>query len=276
MIQWFPGHMAKAKKEMEEKLRLVDIVYELLDARIPYSSKNPLINELLKNKPRLILLTKSDMADDFYTNKWKNHFTSQGFPSLSIDSISGLNIKKIVGVSQTILKDKFEKEKARGMKPRPIRGMIVGIPNVGKSTLINKLVNKRVANVGNKPGITKAQQWVRLNANLELLDTPGVLWPKFEDQKVGMHLAITGAIRDEILKSDELGYYLLDFLKANYEKNILERYQLSAGLSNLDILKHIASTRGISNKEDVEEKAAEVLLNDFRSLRLGRITLDIL
>lgn len=162
------------------------------------------------------------------------------------------------------------------MKPRPIRGMIVGIPNVGKSTLINKLVNKRVANVGNKPGITKAQQWVRLNANLELLDTPGVLWPKFEDQKVGMHLAITGAIRDEILKSDELGYYLLDFMKANYEKNILERYQLSAGLSNLDILKHIASTRGISNKEDVEEKAAEVLLNDFRSLRLGRITLDIL
>ncbi|HNZ78097.1 MAG TPA: ribosome biogenesis GTPase YlqF [Bacilli bacterium] len=276
MIQWFPGHMAKAKKEMEEKLRLVDIVYELLDARIPYSSKNPLINELLKNKPRLILLTKSDMADDFYTNKWKNHFTSQGFPSLSIDSVSGLNIKKIVGVSQTILKDKFEKEKARGMKPRPIRGMIVGIPNVGKSTLINKLVNKRVANVGNKPGITKAQQWVRLNANLELLDTPGVLWPKFEDQKVGMHLAITGAIRDEILKSDELGYYLLDFMKANYEKNILERYQLSAGLSNLDILKHIASTRGISNKEDVEEKAAEVLLNDFRSLRLGRITLDIL
>mgnify|MGYP001101961510 FL=1 len=276
MIQWFPGHMAKAKKEMEEKLRLVDIVYELLDARIPYSSKNPLINELLKNKPRLILLTKSDMADDFYTNKWKNHFTSQGFPSLNIDSVSGLNIKKIIGASQTILKDKFEKEKARGMKPRPIRGMIVGIPNVGKSTLINKLVNKRVANVGNKPGITKAQQWVRLNANLELLDTPGVLWPKFEDQKVGMHLAITGAIRDEILKSDELGYYLLDFMKANYEKNILERYQLSAGLSNLDILKHIASTRGISNKEDVEEKAAEVLLNDFRSLRLGRITLDIL
>jgi len=276
MIQWFPGHMAKAKKEMKEKLRLVDIVYELLDARIPYSSKNPLINELLKNKPRLILLTKSDMADDFYTNKWKNHFTSQGFPSLSIDSVSGLNIKKIIGASQTILKDKFEKEKARGMKPRPIRGMIVGIPNVGKSTLINKLVNKRVANVGNKPGITKAQQWVRLNANLELLDTPGVLWPKFEDQKVGMHLAITGAIRDEILKSDELGYYLLDFMKANYEKNILERYQLSAGLSNLDILKHIASTRGISNKEDVEEKAAEVLLNDFRSLRLGRITLDIL
>ena len=276
MIQWFPGHMAKAKKEMEEKLRLVDIVYELLDARIPYSSKNPLINELLKNKPRLILLTKSDMADDFYTNKWKNHFTSQGFPSLNIDSVSGLNIKKIIGASQTILKDKFEKEKARGMKPRPIRGMIVGIPNVGKSTLINKLVNKRVANVGNKPGITKAQQWVRLNANLELLDTPGVLWPKFEDQKVGMHLAITGAIRDEILKSDELGYYLLNFMKANYEKNILERYQLSAGLSNLDILKHIASTRGISNKEDVEEKAAEVLLNDFRSLRLGRITLDIL
>lgn len=276
MIQWFPGHMAKAKKEIEEKLRLVDIVYELLDARIPYSSKNPMINDLLKNKPRLILLTKSDMADDNYTNKWKKYFTNQGFPSLTIDSISGFNIKKIISVSQEILKDKFIKEQAKGLKPRPIRGMIVGIPNVGKSTLINKLVNKKATNVGNKPGITKAQQWVRLNANLELLDTPGVLWPKFEDQKVGMHLAITGAIRDEILKSSELGYYLLDFMKENYEKNLLERYHFSTGLSNLDILKHIATTRGISDKEDIEEKASEVLLNDFRSLRLGRITLDIL
>ncbi len=276
MIQWFPGHMAKAKKEIEEKLRLVDIVYELLDARIPYSSKNPMINDLLKNKPRLILLTKSDMADDNYTNKWKKYFTNQGFPSLTIDSISGFNIKKIISVSQEILKDKFIKEQAKGLKPRPIRGMIVGIPNVGKSTLINKLVNKKATNVGNKPGITKAQQWVRLNANLELLDTPGVLWPKFEDQKVGMHLAITGAIRDEILKSSELGYYLLDFMKEKYEKNLLERYHFSTGLSNLDILKHIATTRGISDKEDIEEKASEVLLNDFRSLRLGRITLDIL
>lgn len=276
MIQWFPGHMAKAKKEIEEKLRLVDIVYELLDARIPYSSKNPMINDLLKNKPRLILLTKSDMADDNCTNKWKKYFTNQGFPSLTIDSISGFNIKKIISVSQEILKDKFIKEQAKGLKPRPIRGMIVGIPNVGKSTLINKLVNKKATNVGNKPGITKAQQWVRLNANLELLDTPGVLWPKFEDQKVGMHLAITGAIRDEILKSSELGYYLLDFMKEKYEKNLLERYHFSTGLSNLDILKHIATTRGISDKEDIEEKASEVLLNDFRSLRLGRITLDIL
>lgn len=276
MIQWFPGHMAKAKKEIEESLRLVDIVYELLDARIPYSSKNPMISELLKNKPRLILLTKSDMADGVYTNKWQKYFMEQGFTSLTIDSISGLHINKIISLSQEILKDKFEKEKAKGLKPRPIRGMIVGIPNVGKSTLINRLVKKKATNVGNKPGITKAQQWVRLNANLELLDTPGVLWPKFEDQKVGMHLAITGAIRDEILKSTDLGYYLLDFLKANYEKNIFERYNLPMGLSNLEILKHIALIRGISEKEDVEEKASDVILNDFRNLRLGRITLDLL
>lgn len=276
MIQWFPGHMAKAKKEIEESLRLVDIVYELLDARIPYSSKNPMISELLKNKPRLILLTKSDMADGVYTNKWQKYFMEQGFTSLTIDSISGLHINKIISLSQEILKDKFEKEKAKGLKPRPIRGMIVGIPNVGKSTLINRLVKKKATNVGNKPGITKAQQWVRLNANLELLDTPGVLWPKFEDQKVGMHLAITGAIRDEILKSSDLGYYLLDFLKANYEKNIFERYNLPMGLSNLEILKHIALIRGISEKEDVEEKASDVILNDFRNLRLGRITLDLL
>ncbi|MDD3348256.1 MAG: ribosome biogenesis GTPase YlqF [Bacilli bacterium] len=276
MIQWFPGHMAKAKKEMEEKLRLVDIVYELLDARIPYSSKNPMINDILKNKPRLILLTKSDMADNNYTNKWQRYFTAQGLYSLMIDSISGLNIKKIISLSQDILQDKFNKEKTRGLKPRPIRGMIVGIPNVGKSTLINKLVNKKATNVGNKPGVTKAQQWVRLNKDLELLDTPGVLWPKFEDQKVGIHLAITGAIRDEILTSSDLGYYLLDFLKANYEKNIIERYNLPSALPNSEILKHIAVSRGISDKEDIEEKVADVLLNDFRSLRLGRITLDIL
>ncbi|MFA5765404.1 MAG: ribosome biogenesis GTPase YlqF [Bacilli bacterium] len=276
MIQWYPGHMAKAKKEMEEKLRLVDIVYELLDARIPYSSKNPMINDILKNKPRLILLTKSDMADNNYTNKWQRYFTAQGLYSLMIDSISGLNIKKIISLSQDILQDKFNKEKTRGLKPRPIRGMIVGIPNVGKSTLINKLVNKKATNVGNKPGVTKAQQWVRLNKDLELLDTPGVLWPKFEDQKVGIHLAITGAIRDEILTSSDLGYYLLDFLKANYEKNIIERYNLPSALPNSEILKHIAVSRGISDKEDIEEKVADVLLNDFRSLRLGRITLDIL
>ena len=276
MIQWFPGHMAKAKREIEESLRLVDIVYELLDARIPYSSKNPMISELLKNKPRLILLTKSDMADGSYTNKWQKYFMEQGFASLTIDSISGLHINKIISLSQEILKDKFEKEKARGLKPRPIRGMIVGIPNVGKSTLINRLVKKKATNVGNKPGITKAQQWVRLNANLELLDTPGVLWPKFEDQKVGMHLAITGAIRDEILKSSDLAYYLLDFMKANYEKKLFERYNVSTGLSNLEILKHIALMRGISEKEDVEEKASDVIVNDFRNLRLGRITLDLL
>jgi len=216
------------------------------------------------------------MADNNYTNKWQRYFTAQGLYSLMIDSISGLNIKKIISLSQDILQDKFNKEKTRGLKPRPIRGMIVGIPNVGKSTLINKLVNKKATNVGNKPGVTKAQQWVRLNKDLELLDTPGVLWPKFEDQKVGIHLAITGAIRDEILTSSDLGYYLLDFLKANYEKNIIERYNLPSALPNSEILKHIAVSRGISDKEDIEEKVADVLLNDFRSLRLGRITLDIL
>ncbi|HKM30273.1 MAG TPA: ribosome biogenesis GTPase YlqF [Bacilli bacterium] len=276
MIQWYPGHMVKAKKEIEEKLRLVDIVYELLDARIPESSRNPMINEVLKNKPRLILLTKSDMADSYYTNKWQKHFASQGITSLTIDSISGFNIKKIVGLSQEVLQEKFAKEKERGLKPRPIRGMIVGIPNVGKSTLINRLVNKKVTNVGNKPGITKAQQWVRLNKDLELLDTPGVLWPKFEDPKVGFHLAITGAIRDEILRSADLGYYLLDFLKENYAQRLLERYNLGELSPNIDLIKNIAKTRGISDKEDIEDKVSDVLINDFRGLRLGRITLDII
>ena len=276
MIQWYPGHMAKAKKEIEEKLKLVDIVFELVDSRIPYSSTNPMIKDILKNKHRLILMTKSDMADSNYTQKWQQHFSSLGIISLVIDSISGYNVNKIVNVSREILKEKFLKEKEKGLKPRPIRGMIVGIPNVGKSTLINRLVNRKATNVGNKPGVTKAQQWVRLNDNLELLDTPGVLWPKFDDQNVGIHLALTGAIRDEILRIEDLGEYLLNFLKDNYPLRLKERYDIEITMDNSDIIKSIAKARGISDKEDIYEKVSEILINDFRNLRLGRITLDIL
>ena len=210
MIQWYPGHMAKAKREIEEKLKFVDIVFELVDARVPTSSRNPMINEILKNKPRLILLTKSIMSDDYYNNKFVNEINqSNNSKALLIDSISGLNINKIVTYCRTILKEKLEKEQAKGMKPRAIKAMVIGIPNVGKSTLINKLVGKKTAIVGNKPGVTKSLQWIRINKDLDLLDTPGVLWPKFEDQKVGYNLALTGAIKDDIIYKDDLILYFI-------------------------------------------------------------------
>ena len=217
MIQWYPGHMAKAKREIEEKLKFVDIVFELVDARIPLSSRNPMINDILKNKPRLLLMTKSIMADDYYNKKFVNELSINEYTkTLLIDSINGLNINKIVTTAKEVLKDKLAKEQQRGMKPRAIKAMVIGIPNVGKSTLINKLVGKKTAIVGNKPGVTKAQQWIRINKDLDLLDTPGVLWPKFEDQKIGYNLALTGAIKDDILHKDDLIIYFIEFLKENY------------------------------------------------------------
>lgn len=276
MVQWYPGHMAKAKKEIEEKLKVVDIVFELIDARIPLSSRNPMINDILKNKPRLVILTKSDMADNNYTKKWQQYFKNEGINSLVIDSLKGFNVNRIIPLSREVLKDKFEKERLRGLKPRPIRGMIVGIPNVGKSTLINKLVNRKVATVANYPGVTKAQQWVRLNDNLDLLDTPGVLWPKFEDPKVGINLALTGAVKDEILRSSDLAEYLVDFLKQYYPNKLHEKYNVDESKNNIEILVDIARLKGISEKEDILEKSSEALIFDFRNLRIGKFTLDII
>lgn len=275
MIQWYPGHMAKAKREIEEKLKFVDIVFELVDARVPTSSRNPMINEILKNKPRLILLTKSIMSDDYYNNKFVNDINqSNNSKALLIDSISGLNINKIVTYCRTILKEKLEKEQARGMKPRAIKAMVIGIPNVGKSTLVNKLVGKKTAIVGNKPGVTKSLQWIRINKDLDLLDTPGVLWPKFEDQKVGYHLALTGAIKDDIIYKDDLILYFIDFLKENYP-NALTFYNVHKDMDNIEILNTIAKNKNfIRNKEVEYERVYELILNDFRNIKLGRITLD--
>lgn len=271
MIQWYPGHMAKAKKEIEEKLRLVDIVFELIDARIPLSSRNPMVNDILKNKPRLVLMTKGGMADSVITKKWENYFNKNGQSVLVIDSIDGFNIKKIVPLSRDLLKDKFAKEAQKGLKPRPIRSMIIGIPNVGKSTLLNRLVGKKVATVGNKPGVTKAQQWVRLNKDLDLLDTPGVLWPKFEDEKVGMNLALTGAIKDELLKVEDLGNYLIDFLKEYYPSEFADRYNIDTNLDNITIINKILEARG--NIQSIED-GYRLLIQDFRNVRIGKITLD--
>lgn len=275
MIQWYPGHMEKAKKEIQSKLKLVDIVFELIDARIPMSSKNPMIDSLINNKPRLILVTKALLADEYLNRKWQDSFKMQNIYSLLIDSVSGLNINKIVSTAFEVLKDKIERDLKKGLQKRAIRAMVIGIPNVGKSTLINKLVKKKVANVGNRPGVTKAQQWIRINEDLELLDTPGVLWPKFEDVNQGYNLALTGAIKDDVYHHDDVILYFLDFLKLYYPHLLIQRYDVNVNDNNLLILEKIAKKQGyIKNNEVIYEKVYETILNDFRNNRIGRITLD--
>ena len=277
-INWYPGHMNKAKNEIIEKLRIVDIALVLLDARIPFSSQNPMLFDILKQKPKLVLLTKCTMADANMTSKWVSHFESQGILALPIDSLTGFNIKKIESSCKTILKDKIAKDLSRGLKERAIRAMIVGIPNVGKSTLINKLVNKKVTQVGNKPGVTKAQQWIRINQSIDLLDTPGVLWPKFDDPIVGINLALTGAIKDEILRKDELSLHLINFLKENYFLS-LNRYGIIDSDFNSPDFGIFALDKVLSSigaKKDDYDRAYDAILNDFKNGRLGKITLDLI
>ncbi|MDY2902255.1 MAG: ribosome biogenesis GTPase YlqF [Bacilli bacterium] len=275
-INWFPGHMAKAKREIEEKLKFVDVVFELVDARIPLSSRNPMISEILKNKPHLILMTKATMADPVYNYRFeKNLIHNETLERvLLIDSISGLNTNKIVSMSKELLKEKLEKEKLKGMKERPLKAMVIGIPNVGKSTLINKLVGKKTALVGNRPGVTISQQWIRINKDLDLLDTPGVLWPKFETQEIGFNLALTGAIKDTVVYKDDMILYFLSFLKENY-KDSLKLYNVTSDTDNIEILNIIGKNKNfIRNKEIEYERVYDLIINDFRNLKLGRITLD--
>ena len=210
-IQWFPGHMAKARRQVTEKLKLIDIIFELVDARLPLSSRNPMIDEIIQHKPRLVLLNKADMADKQVTKEWIHYFQEKNITALAINSHTGTGMKEIVTAAQGILTEKFERYKARGAKPRAIRAMIVGIPNVGKSTLINRLAKKNIAKTGNTPGVTKAQQWIKVGKELELLDTPGILWPKFEDQEVGQKLALTGAIKDAVLNLEDVALFGIKF-----------------------------------------------------------------
>jgi ribosome biogenesis GTPase A len=275
MIQWYPGHMAKAKREIEKNLKLVDIVLELVDARIPLSSRNPDLKKLLKNKPSLILLTKSTLADPQDNQKWLNELKSQNENVLLVDAITNYNVNNIEKEARRILADKIKADEAKGIKRNTIRMMIVGIPNVGKSTLINSLVKRKAQEAYNMPGVTKAVKWIRINENLDLLDTPGILWPKFEDQDVAKKLAITRAIKDEIYDEQELSVYLLEFLKEYYPELLIKRYDVSLELCNYEILKEIALKRGFFKADEIDyDKAAVAVLADFRNMRIGRITLD--
>ncbi len=274
--QWYPGHMTKAKRMMQENIKLIDLIIELVDARVPISSRNPDIDELGKNKSRIVLLNKSDLADPAMNKHWMAYFEEQGAHVLEINSKTGAGIKSIQGMVQEACREKIERDRKRGIVNRPVRAMVVGIPNVGKSTFINSFAGKACTKTGNKPGVTKGKQWIRLNKNLELLDTPGILWPKFEDQEVGMKLAFIGSMNDEIIIMDELACDLIQILKNRYPKAIVERYDISIQDTNADTLKEIAESRKCYTKgENLDlEKAAAILIEDFRSGKLGRITLE--
>lgn len=276
-IQWFPGHMAKARREVTEKLKLVDIIFELVDARIPYSSRNPMVDEIIQHKPRLVLLNKVDMADKEITKEWIRFFEEKGIKSLAINSQAGTGMKEIVTASKEILKEKFDRMQAKGIRPRAIRAMIVGIPNVGKSTLINRLAKKNIAKTGNTPGVTKAQQWIKVGKELELLDTPGILWPKFEDQEVGSKLALTGAIKDTILNLQDISIYGLRFLEQEYPQRLKERYGLEAIPEDIvELFNEIGKRRGslMSGGEVDYDKVAELVIRDIRSEQLGPLSFE--
>lgn len=274
-IQWYPGHMTKAKRAMKEDIKLIDLIIELVDARVPLASRNPDIDELGAGKARMILLNKSDLASERQNEAWIKWFQGQGYSVVKVNSRSGAGLKQIQGTVQEACKEKIERNRRKGIINRPIRAMVVGIPNVGKSTFINSIAGKACTKTGNKPGITKGNQWIRLNKGLELLDTPGILWPKFEDQKVGLYLAFIGSINDNILNQAELAMELLKFLLNHYPDALKERYQIDRE-DELGALSQIARIRACLVKGggfDLD-KAAAILLDDFRSGKLGRITLE--
>lgn len=261
---------------MQENMKLIDLVIELVDARVPVSSRNPDLDELGKNKARLILLNKSDLAEDRMNDMWAAYFKEKGYSVVKLNAKKGGGIKSIQGVIQEACKEKIERDRKRGILNRPVRAMVVGIPNVGKSTFINALAGKACAKTGNKPGVTKGKQWIRLNKNVELLDTPGILWPKFKDQTVGLRLAWIGSIKDEILNTEELAAELTGFLVKSYPGVLNDKYEIEESDDGFENLRGIAESRHclVKGNELDTEKAAKLLLDDFRNGRLGRITLE--
>ena len=275
-FQWYPGHMTKARRMMQENIKLIDLIIELVDARVPLSSRNPDIDELGKGKARLILLNKADLAEDRLNDEWVAYFKEKGYSAVKVNSRKGGGIKSIQSVIQEACREKTERDRKRGILNRPVRAMVVGIPNVGKSTFINALAGKACAKTGNKPGVTKGKQWICLNKSVELLDTPGILWPKFEDQEVGLKLAFIGSIKDEILQTEELAAELVKFLKESYPGVLEEKYSIPEVQDTYECLANIAQSRHclVRGSELDTEKAASILLDDFRGGKLGRITLE--
>ena len=280
-FQWYPGHMTKARRAMQEDIKLVDMVIELVDARVPQSSRNPDIDRLSQGKSRVIVLNKSDLADEKRNREWETFYQEKGYHVVMLDSRVRASVKKVQEIIAQAGRTKMERDRKRGILNRPIRAMVAGIPNVGKSTFINTIAGKAAAKTGNKPGVTRGNQWIKLNKNIELLDTPGILWPKFEDQTVGLRLALIGSIRDDIMNTTELACSLILFLKENYPGVLEERYEVDTEtcqdmVQAAAVLEQIARVRHCLAKGGVYDidKAAVLLMDDFRSGRLGKITLE--
>ncbi len=288
-INWYPGHMAKTRRQISEDLKLVDIVIELLDARIPISSQNPDIAQITKNKKKLVVLNKADLANDVENKKWIKYFEEQGIPAVLTDSNSGKGIQDCIKKVEQIMSKELKVQAEKGRIGRKIRAMILGIPNVGKSSFINRISKKVTAGVGNKPGVTKQKQWIRINENIELLDTPGVLWPKFESEEVALHLAFTGTIKEDVLQRIEIAYELTKFLLKNERKLLCERYKLdekyieqilgqeqAENINIYEVMQEIGKKRGciISGGNIDDEKTAKILLDEFKNGKLGRITIE--
>ncbi len=278
-IQWYPGHMAKMKRELNEKLNLVDIIIELLDARIPYSSKNPEIDLLSKNKKRIIILNKSDLADNESNKLWEKYYLSKpGFAVIKADSVKGIGISQTYDISRQLMKEKIEAKKKKGVLNVTLRAMVVGIPNVGKSTFINRILGRNHAKAENRPGVTRNKQWIKIKKDFELMDTPGILWPKFEDIGVGINLALTGAIKDQLLDFESLSLKLIEALKTIKPDCLKTRYKIDfeEETSPLDILNSIAEVRGLLLKEGQKNllRASSILIDEFRSGKLGNISLE--
>ena len=279
-IQWYPVHMAKAKRQVSEQLKKVDVVFELVDARIPYSSRNPMIDDVIKQKPRVVILNKKDMTNLKELEKWEIYFKNEGFYPVAVDAKHGKNLKNVEVEAIKATQEKFDREKAKGLKPRAIRAMIVGIPNVGKSTLINKLAKRSIAETGNKPGVTKQQQWIKVGKSLQLLDTPGILWPKFEDEEVGKKLSLTGAIKDSIVHLDEVAIYGLNFMIKHDVSALKRHYNIDTheDAEILDWFDAIGRRRGLLQKgNEVDyESVIELIINDMRNAKIGTYCFDIL
>lgn len=280
VLQWFPGHMAKTRRMISDNLKLVDVVIELVDARLPLSSRNPEIDRIAGRKPRVLVMNKSDIADSKANMQWKSYFEKKGIYTILADSLSGNGIKGLDAAIETVLAGKFERERQKGIQRRPVKMLVVGIPNVGKSSFINRMAGRAAAKTGDRPGVTTAKQWIKLAGKYELLDTPGILWPKFEDPEVAKRIAYTGGIKDEIMDTEELAFYLIGYLRENYSGMLTERFKISEDIDTLDdfeLLELIGKKRGciMSGGRVDTLRAANMILDDFRAAKIGRITLEL-